>query len=156
MIRNSGTRGSGGYTILPLAVLLLLLSVPGCSRETPDGSPNAPPFGVVDRPRAREQVGRVVDVSGWALDDRAVDSVQIHVDGQLKETVDVNIPRPDVTAAFPQFAEAAAARGHRHGWTARVDVGPEPGPHQIKVLAVDDEGAIAEVASAVVVLIGRE
>lgn len=144
------------------AVIARLIAAPvlfvmtGCGGRPSVQAPNDRPFGFVDRPRPGERVGRMVDVAGWALDDTSVSKVEIFVDDRLEGSFELTTPRPDVSAAYPQFDRVSAARAHRHGWAATVDLGAVPGPHAIRVRAFDERGAARDLATVAVELIGRE
>ena len=137
--------------------LLLACMGGGCRREAASSSPPTPdpdnqlPFGYVEAPRNNETVGRVVDVSGWALDDSAVRLVHVYVDGKYQVTALITVPRPDVKQAYPKYAAADA----RHGWHAVVDLGDKVGQHEVLVQAIDDHGASRDIGAVTVNLIGR-
>jgi len=122
-----------------LAVVAWSVVTVACGSSQPDG-PHDPknelPFGIVDGPGANQQVGRQVKVVGWALDDTGVREVRVYVDGRLKTAVQLDVDRPDVSKAYPNYG----TRSDRHGWSAFVDLG-KPGAHTIVVQAVDDTGA---------------
>jgi hypothetical protein len=97
----------------------------GCTRYTavggnPRGSLNA----------ARGVPGGIV-VSGWALDPdtTAGPTVDLYVDGRFAERTTANLPRADVSAAFPGY-------GATHGFTVTVPVG-SGGRHQVCAYAIN-------------------
>ena len=136
-----------------LAVLAAALLLPACGRPS-DVDPNRrneAPTGYVDTPRNGEVVGRMVDVSGWAADDRAVSVVRISVDGRPQASARVTIPRPDVSKSLPKYS----THGDVHGWRVSVDLGESAGPHTILAQAVDDEGAARDLNAVVVTVVSR-
>lgn len=137
--------------LLSMSVLVSLLAA---CRQSPAHQPNAnnePPVGFVDSPKNDETVGREVEVSGWALDDRGVAAVRIYVDGQFKARTGLTLLRPDVSKVYPKYA----TRGDTHGWRVLVDLGEAATPHTIRAQVVDDEGATRDLGPAVVTVIGR-
>ena len=138
--------------LLPVALAAASL-LPACGRQ-PDGDPNRrnePPAGYVDTPRNGEVVGRMVDVSGWAVDDRAVSVVKIYVDGRPEASARVTIPRPDVSKSLPKYS----THGDVHGWRVPVDLGESAAPHTILAQAVDDQGAVRDLNAVVVTVVSR-
>lgn len=125
-----------------------------CSTPDPrDPAPgNAMPTGYLDVPRDGETVGRLVEISGWAADDANGVRVRIYVDHRFVAATDLTIARPDVSAAFPQYARD----GDRHGWRVEVDLGPGEGPHVITAQAVDDDGAVRDLQTIGVKVIARD
>ncbi|UUX94134.1 Ig-like domain-containing protein [Aquabacterium sp. J223] len=59
------------------------------------------PVSVVDTPAATATVSGMAHVSGWSVDDRAVASVEVRLDGQRLGDAALGIARPDVQAAVP-------------------------------------------------------
>ena len=136
-----------------LVALAAAALLPACGRQAhvDPNRRNEPPAGYVDTPRNGEVVGRMVDVSGWAVDDAAVSVVRIYVDGQLKASARATIPRPDVSKSLPKYA----APGDVHGWRVSVDLGESAAPHTILAQAVDDEGASQDLNAVVVTVVSR-
>ena len=150
MVAGAKTYVVSASWLVALAAASLL---PACGRHS-DVDPNRrnePPAGYVDTPRNGEVVGRMVDVSGWAVDDRAVGVVRIFVDGRPQASAHVTIPRPDVSKSLPKYA----THGDVHGWRVSVDLGESAAPHTILAQAVDDEGASRELNAVVVTVVAR-
>ncbi|OGF53700.1 MAG: hypothetical protein A2Z21_01455 [Candidatus Fraserbacteria bacterium RBG_16_55_9] len=105
-------------------------------RHTLPAGDIALPFGMLDEPQAGATVGQVVAVVGWALDNVAVDRVEVFLDGNLLGTAQYGLGRPDVANAYPglpgspnfgfafQFATEQYTRG----------------PHEIRVRLTDRAG----------------
>ncbi|WP_334144264.1 hypothetical protein [Rhabdothermincola sp.] len=85
------------------------------------------PFGSLDS--VAPGPGRIA-VRGWVIDpDTAAPTrVRVAVDGQLAATLDANLDRPDVGAAYPAY-------GSQHGFAGTVPA--TPGSHQVCVSAVN-------------------
>ena len=130
----AGTVGTGSF---PVAANLSALSSPSAMTapltitDTAGGTHNVqitltpgrggPPFGSFDSPVDNSSASGVVGVTGWALDDIEVKSVNIYRDPVVGETPGVQVfvgtatffsdTRPDVEAAYPN--EPISYRG---GW----------------------------------------
>jgi hypothetical protein len=66
----------------------------------------ANPIGALETPTAGQTVSGVVPVSGYVLDFGGVDKVELWVDGAVRSRAETNIPRPDVIALFPSYADS--------------------------------------------------
>jgi glucose/arabinose dehydrogenase len=111
---------------------------------------SAPPFGVVDTPaNGASGLAGAVPVTGWALDDTAVQAVEIWRDavaGEPASPVFVGsatfVPgaRPDIAAAYPAFPNA-----DRAGWGYMLLTNMLPGggngSYTLRAWAVDSDGA---------------
>ena len=95
------------------------------------------PFGSVDSPSPNAQLSGAINVAGWALDDVAVEKVDVSVDGKLVGTATYGGSRPDVANDWPN---APAAIGYNFSLdTTRFS----NGPHTIQVRATDTSGNVA-------------
>lgn len=68
------------------------------------GGAVAQPFGAIDSPTAGQTVSGVVRVSGFVLDMRAVDRIEVLVDGVVVNAAQMNLPRIDLLEIFPPYA----------------------------------------------------
>jgi hypothetical protein len=66
----------------------------------------ADPIGALDSPTAGQSFAGVIPVSGFVLDFAGVDKVELWVDGVLHSRAQTNIPRADVLALFPSYANS--------------------------------------------------
>jgi hypothetical protein len=82
-----------------LAALVLCAGLSG-------GVALATPIGALDSPTAGQTFRGVIPVSGFVLDAVGVDKVELWVDGLLHSRAQINLPRPDVIALFPSFANS--------------------------------------------------
>jgi hypothetical protein len=90
-------------------------------------------FGSIDFPQAGQTVSGVVTVGGFAIDFTRIDKVELYVDGILTNRADLNLPRSDVFAIFPQFATSPNQNpGFVTSFLARFYVN---GAHSISVKA---------------------
>lgn len=83
----------------------------------------AQPIGTIDEPTPGQTVSGVVRVSGFVLDFNAIDRIEIFLDGGSVpvNTADLNIPRPDVLLAFPNYANSPTSRpGYLSSFYARA------------------------------------
>lgn len=105
-----------------------------------DNTRNQPPFGNLDFPKPNDSVhaNGVLQVAGWALDDRRVDHVEVLVDGLQERQAVVGVYRPDVAAYYPDVQNALVA-----GFILNIDSTRYPnGVHTVTVKAVDDQGQV--------------
>ena len=101
---------------------------------------NLPPFGTIDAPAAEAQVsGPTLHIAGWTLDNKAVTSLQVEIDGVIVATPPLAVPRPDVCQVWPGYAMCSANVGFS------VDVptaGLSPCWHLLEVRAQDADGNV--------------
>ena len=141
----------GGRVRILLTLVVALPALAAC-QAAPERKPDNPlPFGALDAPKNGEVVGRVVEVTGWALDDSRVVSVSAYVDGRFQASATPELPRPDVARLYPSYAGAAEVSG----WRLELDLGEAPGARTILVRAVDDRQAARDLGSIEVHLIER-
>jgi N-acetylmuramoyl-L-alanine amidase len=103
-----------------------------------DNTRNQPPFGGVDFPLPDSGVNAngVLEVAGWALDDRTVDHVDVYVDGLIERQAVTGLYRADVAANYPDNPKAIVA-----GFILNIDsTRYANGVHTVTVKAVDDQG----------------
>jgi N-acetylmuramoyl-L-alanine amidase len=125
-------------------IFVRITDVTGCSyfltprAVTIDNTLNQPPFGAVDFPLPDSGVSAngVLEVAGWALDDRKVDHVDVFVDGLIERQAVTGIYRADVAANYPDNPQAIVA-----GFILNIDsTRYTNGVHNVTVKAVDDQG----------------
>lgn len=63
-----------------------------------------PPFGWLDAPAPEAVISGTVAVAGWALDNKGVGSVELVVDGTLRQALAYGGDRPDVCLVWPGYA----------------------------------------------------
>ena len=121
-----------------------ITDVSGCSYfltprvVTIDNTLNQPPFGGVNFPQPDSGVSAngILEVAGWALDDRKVDHVDVFVDGLIERQAVTGIYRADVSANYPDNPQAIVA-----GFILNIDsTRYANGVHTVTVKAVDDQG----------------
>lgn len=96
-----------------------------------------PPFGVTESPKANAVVdaGQVV-VSGWALDNKGVQTITVRLDGVTVAVQTLTVPRPDVCQAWPGYAACPIV-----GFSGTVNLaGVTPCAHILEVAAKDGDG----------------
>jgi subtilisin family serine protease len=93
---------------------------------------NRAPFGNFERVGV---TGKVVTLSGWALDRDVVGPIPVHVyvDGAWGGALSTVGVRDDVAAAYP-------GTGNQHGFTHTFTA--TPGNHQVCAYAINDEGGV--------------
>jgi hypothetical protein len=88
--------------VISVALLLVIVAMPlGASASTTFW---------LDQPADGAVVTGIVEVSGWAIDDRGVSEIDLYVDGAFVASADLNIPRYDVLQAYPWIAGTINAR----------------------------------------------
>ncbi len=97
------------------------------------------PFGVIDSPRTTDSTvvtGTTLHVSGWALDNTALDSVTVRLDDRVVGTLPRAQSRADVCAMYPNYAGCPRA-----GFDGDVSIGAADGcSHLLTVVARDSDG----------------
>jgi hypothetical protein len=94
------------------------------------------PFGYVDQPAADAHVSGDAAVSGWALDNRGVSSVDLLVDSVAAGTLTYGGSRPDVCLHYPGYAGCDAV-----GYAGTFDTRTlTPCGHILEVRAADADG----------------
>jgi hypothetical protein len=97
------------------------------------------PFGTLDHPVDGDTTDGVLELSGWALDNRGVTGVTARVDESATFELTHGSSRPDVCLAWPGYPGCDAV-----GFTGTLDLGPldrEDGcGHLIEILARDGDG----------------
>ncbi len=104
---------------------------------------SSPPIGAVDKPESGSTVSGQVIIGGWALDDVAIDGVEIYKvdnDGEkfLGEAALVEGIRPDQIKKYPDYPE-----NYKGGWEFPIlthCVPDDNGTHMYKAVARDVEG----------------
>lgn len=118
---------------------------------------STPPFGSIDAPAEGATVGRVVDVSGWALDDVGVAAIEAWREPRAGERPGANglvkvdarlgprATRPDIEKLFPDMPESGrAAWGLRMTLPAGIS-----GTVKLHVLVTDVEGQVKDLSRTV-------
>ncbi len=97
--------------VLPVtAAVLLTFGAPASAQCPTEGCP-AQTHGTIEVPAEGALVSGFVRVAGFALNGNLVSNVDLYVDGTDEANrvtpaggANINLPRPDVTQAFPQYA----------------------------------------------------
>ncbi len=98
-----------------------------------------PGFGTIDLPTPNAVVSGLVDVAGWALDDRAIVRVEVLLDGQVAGQAQYGLPREDVGDHYPGFPDLPDV-GFSYPLDTTAFAG---GSHILQVRAVDASGNAA-------------
>ncbi len=113
-----------------------------------DNSFNQAPFGYIDipGPAGLQGASNSFPVTGWALDDIAIDHIDFLIDNQIvsgsvgsgnPSPAVYGTPRPDVAAAFPDVPNSLYS-----GYSANIDTTRlVDGAHTLTVRATDNQGA---------------
>jgi len=104
------------------------------------------PLAVVEQPLANSQIAGKVNVSGWAMDDTAVSSVDIYADGVLAGNATYGEDRSDVGKDFPHAPA-------KIGYSFLMDTSQYGnGTHTIEVRVLDSTGHLAILAHVPVLI----
>jgi len=105
--------------------------------QTASSADTVPPIVALEAPAAGATLSGVSYVSGWAIDNVAVASVTVLVDGKLLGNTTTTIPRSDVVAAYPHVASSTA------GWAIALDSSTlGNGAHTVLVKVQDSSGNV--------------
>ena len=94
-----------------------------------------PAFGVLDTPAPNTPASGTVQVSGWALDNRGVQSVYALVDETQRFDLTTGRPRADVCLAWPGYADCP-----NPGFAGSIELPASECPHKVEIVAVDSDG----------------
>jgi hypothetical protein len=103
------------------------------------------PILVVDGPVPGQTVFGVVVVNGFVLDVNAISKIELFIDDSdipVNRAV-MNLPRPDVVAAFPSYA--STPNGQKPGWVTSFLARNFPDGSHTLTLAVTEQGASAPI-----------
>jgi len=108
---------------------------------------NRSPFGNLEVPSEGTSVSTAFSLSGWALDDRAVDRVEVRLDDVLLTQMTAGDTRADVARAFPGYPNNTNAGFHVRlacsSWAA--------GRHSLTVRIYDRQGLFVDLPARTVV-----
>lgn len=119
----------------------------GCSSRTSESA--RLPIGWVDSPTQGAALVGDLEIKGWATENSGVARVCVYVDRTRATcTEDINMPRPDVSAAWPSINGS-----DKSGWQLRLDTaGLTAGKHEIVVQATSKAGATRDIGSVEIVV----
>ena len=144
-VRSRFTFGLPAWGTVHARAYLVLGSLATVSSEAGWLLDNLPPFGFLDAPTGLVSPGPTA-VSGWALDNRGVASVEAVVDEVTTVPLTYGSSRPDVCAAWPGYPSCDAV-----GFTGTVDLAAGDGcPHKLDIVATDTDGNSRLIASRLV------
>ena len=95
-----------------------------------------PPSGALESPAPDVAVGNEVTVKGWALDNKGVALIEIVIDGEVHATAATNVPRPDICARYPGYADCPSVGFETVVSTKELT----PCPHLLEIRATDTDG----------------
>jgi hypothetical protein len=104
---------------------------------TVDNDYNQAPIGELELPGPNQPMNGVFPVTGWALDDGEVRTIEVLVDGLVVGHAVSGIHRPDVSHRFPSHPDAEYAGFIRMLNTTVL----QNGVHSLAIRVIDDEGA---------------
>jgi len=135
---DSRDYSNGGHTLF-LRVTYVDMSTEdfGTTTVNVDNSFNQAPLGELELPGPNQPMNGVFPVTGWALDDGGIATVEVLIDGQVVGHANTGMHRPDIAHRFPSHPDAEYA-----GFVRMLNTTVLPnGVHSISIRLVDDEGA---------------
>ena len=94
-----------------------------------------PPKGDLNSPSSNQTVSGTIPVYGWFLDGNGVNKIEVLIDGQVKGVATKGLPRPDVLAAYPLYADGNS------GYEYQLDIKTlTNGNHQLVVRETSNKG----------------
>jgi N-acetylmuramoyl-L-alanine amidase len=126
---------------------LVLGSLATVDSETQWLQDHLPPFGVIDAPAVGAEVHPgSTTISGWALDNRGVASLEAVIDETVHVPLSYGGARPDVCLAWPGYPGCDGV-----GYSGTHDFGPaQECPHLLQVFATDGDGNQRLIANTLV------
>jgi len=115
------------------------------------GGAVAQPFGAIDSPTEGQTVSGVVRVSGFVLDMRALDKIEVLVDGAPVNVAEMNYPRIDLLELFPAYAGSPTAQP---GFITSFLAGNyADGGHSVSVRVTESESQAQTIIATVDVIV---
>jgi hypothetical protein len=136
-----------------LGVMLAAISLASVAcaptAEPPDPE-NQQPFGYLEEPADGTRSRGTLPFRGWALDDEGVAEIRAFVDGKYVASFTVELGRPDVAAAYPEYSKASDLAGWQDVLYLPLDV--QNGEHVLLAQAVDTKGLTRDLGSVKIVV----
>jgi hypothetical protein len=98
---------------------------------------NQAPFGELELPGLNQPMNGVFPVTGWALDDGSVQTIEVLVDGLVVGQAYAGIHRPDIGHRFPSHPDADHSGFVRMLNTTVL----QNGVHSLAIRLMDEDGA---------------
>lgn len=144
-VRSRIVFGIPAHGVVHARAYLLLGSFATIQREAAGLLDEMPAFGWLDAPGAEVSSGPT-PISGWALDNRGVASVEARIDESVTVPLEYGGARPDVCVAWPGYPGCA-----RVGFSGTHDFGaPTECPHLVEIIATDTDGNRRTIAERLV------
>ncbi len=144
-VRSRITFGLPAWGVVQARAYLILGSLGTVTSEANWLLDNIPPFGWLDAPAGPVSAGSST-VSGWALDNRGVVTVEAVLDEGATVPLSYGGGRPDVCLVWPGYPGCDAV-----GFTGTVDFGPaQQCPRKLDIVATDGDGNSRLIASRLV------
>ena len=115
------------------------------------GGAVAQPIGAIDSPTDGQTVSGIVRVSGFVLDMRAVDRIEILVDGSVVNQAEMNLPRLDLLEIFPPYAGSPTSQP---GFLSSFLAGNySEGQHTVSVRVTESDSQAQTIVASVTVVV---
>lgn len=102
-----------------------------------DTTPKIDSLTTIESPTENSEInGDVLNITGWAINQKQITKVNVYIDGQLKGTATYGQPRQDVATSYPNIQNASNS-----GFSVSVDIRFLPdGNRVIKIEQVANDG----------------
>lgn len=107
-------------------------------------------LGFIEKPIAGETVNGMVLVQGWSLTQSPISKVELYVDDQFQHAALIDIPRVDITQAYPNWAGSQSPNpGFQTGFLASRF---SNGPHTIHMVVVTENNQAIEIGRRTIIV----
>src|SRR5262249_9561304 len=107
----------------------------------------AQPVGAIDSPTDGQTVSGVVRVSGFVLDEAAIDKIGVLADGVPVNPAEMTLPRVDVLLLFPTYANSPTAQP---GFlTSFLASGYSDGQHTVAIRVTESDSQAQTIVASV-------
>jgi hypothetical protein len=123
-----------------MVIFLLGLCLTSCQSAK---TPGKLPFGFLDQPVVGQPIQGKAPVSGWAISEDGIQSVEIYIDRDFVGQAAIGEARPDVAKVYPNLTDSGSS-----GWNLTVDANLLPeGIHELTVQIRSKRGAYRDLTS---------
>ena len=129
-----------------VVILLLGFCLTSC-RST--NNPSKLPFGFLDTPVGGQPIQGKARVSGWAISEDGIQSVEVYVNRDFVGRATIGEARPDVARVYPNLTGSGSS-----GWSLTLDASLLPeGKRELTVQTRSKRGAYRDLASIPITII---
>jgi Bacterial Ig domain len=127
-------------------VFLLGFCLTSCQNRD---NPSKLPFGFLDRPVGGQAIHGNAPVSGWAISEDGIQSVEIYIDRDFVGRATIGEARPDVAKIYPNLTDSGSS-----GWSLTLDESLlSEGNHELTVQIRSKRGAYRDLTSIPITIV---